>query len=91
VKNYATFRDIQHDLQQGNVTCQDLVRHHLSRIQEKSHLNVFLSVYAEEALIRATQIDSKLKERKAGKLAGLIVGIKDVFAYQDHPLQAAKF
>jgi aspartyl-tRNA(Asn)/glutamyl-tRNA(Gln) amidotransferase subunit A len=89
LKGYATFRDIQHDLQQGQLTCQDLVRHHLSKIQEKSHLNVFLSVYSREALTRATNIDHKIKQQKGGKLAGLVVGIKDVFAYQDHPLQAS--
>jgi aspartyl-tRNA(Asn)/glutamyl-tRNA(Gln) amidotransferase subunit A len=89
LKSYATFRDIRHDLQQGKLTCQDLVRHHLSKIQEKSHLNVFLSVYSQEALTRATNIDHKIKQQKGGKLAGLVVGIKDVFAYQDHPLQAS--
>jgi aspartyl-tRNA(Asn)/glutamyl-tRNA(Gln) amidotransferase subunit A len=89
LKHYATFRDIRNDLQQGKLTCRDLVRHHLSRIQEKSHLNVFLSVYNQEALTRADEIDKKIKQQRAGKLAGLIVGIKDVFAHQDHPLQAS--
>jgi aspartyl-tRNA(Asn)/glutamyl-tRNA(Gln) amidotransferase subunit A len=46
-------------------------------------------VYGEEALSRAVQIDQKIKEGKAGKLAGLVVGLKDVLAYQDHPLQAS--
>ncbi len=46
-------------------------------------------MYEQEALNRATEIDKKIKENKAGKLAGLVVGIKDVLAYQDHPLQAS--
>src|SRR5690606_29299353 len=46
-------------------------------------------VYEEEALARAGEIDKKIKENRAGKLAGLVVGIKDVLAYKDHPLQAA--
>ena len=89
MKSYATFRDIQHDLQQGKLTCQDLVRHHLSTITKKSHLNVFLSVYDKEALTRASEIDLKIKQQQAGKLAGLVVGIKDVLAHHDHPLQAS--
>jgi aspartyl-tRNA(Asn)/glutamyl-tRNA(Gln) amidotransferase subunit A len=88
LKTYATFREIQNDLQRGTLSCQDLVRHHLSNIKAKAHLNVFLSVYETEALTRAAEIDQKLKSGKAGKLAGLIVGLKDVLAYQDHPLQA---
>lgn len=64
------------------------MKYHLSRIQDSKHLNAFLSVYAEEALARAAQIDLKIRNGKAGKLAGLVVGVKDVVAYQSHPLQA---
>jgi aspartyl-tRNA(Asn)/glutamyl-tRNA(Gln) amidotransferase subunit A len=88
LKTYATFREVQNDLQRGTLSCQDLVRHHLSNIKAKSHLNVFLSVYETEALTRAAEIDQKLKSGKAGKLAGLVIGLKDVLAYKDHPLQA---
>lgn len=89
MKPYATFRDIKNDLQQGAITCEDIVRHHLAIIKDKSHLNAFLGVYEEEALVRAAAIDKKIKEGKAGKLAGLVVGLKDVIAYKDHPLQAS--
>jgi len=88
LKTYATFREIQNDLQHGELSCQDLVRHHLINIKAKSYLNAFLSVYEDEALKRAAAIDTKIKEGKAGKLAGLVVGLKDVLAYKDHPLQA---
>jgi len=89
LKSYATFREIQNDLQHGTITCQDLVRYHLQNIRTNAHLNAFLSVYEDEALARAAAIDIKIKEGKAGRLAGLIVGLKDVLAYQDHPLQAS--
>ena len=89
LKTYATFREIQNDLQHGTLSCQDLVRYHLGNIKAKAHLNAFLSVYEEEALLRASEIDKKIKSGKAGKLAGLIVGLKDVLAYKDHPLQAS--
>lgn len=89
MKTYATFRDIQNDLQQGTLTCQELVRCHLDNIQQKKHLNAFLSVYDEEALAQAVIIDQKIKAGTAGKLAGLIIGLKDVLAHKDHPLQAS--
>ena len=89
LKTYATFREIRNDLQQGLITCEDLVRHHLDIIDKKSHLNAFLSVYGEEALKKASEVDKKIKQGNAGKLAGLVVGIKDVLAYKDHPLQAS--
>ena len=89
LKTYATFRDIQHDLQRGTLSSLELVKHHLEIIREKSHLNAFLSVYEEEALQRASEVDHKIKQGKAGKLAGLVVSIKDVLAHSNHPLQAA--
>jgi len=65
------------------------VRDYLAAIQGQAHLGAFLSVYADEALLRAQEIDDRLAAGHAGKLAGLVFGIKDVFAYNDHPLSAA--
>lgn len=71
------------------ISCVDRVSAFLSNIDKKKHLNVFLSVYGQEALARAATVDSKIKNKKAGKLAGLVIGLKDVLCYQDHPLQAS--
>ena len=89
MKTYATFRELQNDLQHGTISCYELVQHHLNNIKNKAHLNAFLSVFETEALERAVAVDKKIKESKAGKLAGLVVGIKDVLAYKDHPLQGS--
>lgn len=86
---YATFRDIQHDLQKGTLSCIDLVQHHLTNIKDKAHLNAFLSVYEDEALARAAEVDHKIKQGNAGKLAGLVVALKDVLSHAQHPLQAS--
>lgn len=89
LKAYATFAQIQHDLHSKKVTCTALVKHHLANIESKKYLNVFLSVYADEALARAAVIDEKINRGNAGKLAGLVVGLKDVLCYENHPLQAS--
>jgi aspartyl-tRNA(Asn)/glutamyl-tRNA(Gln) amidotransferase subunit A len=88
LKHYVDFFDIQKDLKEGTLTCVERVQFHLDNITRKQHLNAILSVYAEEALTRASEIDKKIKTGTAGKLAGLVVGLKDVLAYKDHPLQA---
>jgi aspartyl-tRNA(Asn)/glutamyl-tRNA(Gln) amidotransferase subunit A len=82
------FLEIQQGLTEGTITCLERVKYHLDNIQRKQHLNAFLTVYTEEALAQATQIDKKIKAGTAGKLAGLVVGLKDVLAYKEHPLQA---
>jgi aspartyl-tRNA(Asn)/glutamyl-tRNA(Gln) amidotransferase subunit A len=88
LKAYATYRAIREDLQRGSLTCITLVNHYLTNIQKKSHLNVFLSVFEIEARKRATEVDEKIKQGRAGKLAGLAISLKDVLAYENHPLQA---
>ena len=89
LRSYDTFREIQHDLQRGTITSLDLVKHYLSNINKKAHLNTFLSVYEEEALQRASEVDKKIKRGDAGRLAGLVVSLKDVLSYKNHPLQAS--
>lgn len=62
---------------------------HLSKIRENKHLNTFLSVFEEESLEAADITDEKIRSGNAGKLAGLVVGLKDVISYSNHPLQAS--
>ncbi len=88
MKNHSSFLKIQSNLRTGTVSCVDRVLFHLSNIREQSHLNAFLSVYEDEALNRASEIDRKIKDGTAGKLAGMVVGLKDVLCYKEHPLQA---
>ncbi len=80
---------IQGEIREGATTCQERVRYHLSKIRAQTQLNCFLSVYAEEALAHAQTVDAKIRENKAGRLAGLVLAVKDVLAHEGHPLQAA--
>jgi len=89
LKTYANLKDLQQHLTNGSLTCTDRVHHFLVNIENKKHLNVFLSVYAQEARKRALLIDQKIKNGTAGRLAGLVVGLKDVLSYKDHPVQAS--
>lgn len=84
----SSFFHLKDQLASGRISVQEVVAHYLSNIREKnSSLNAFLSVYEEEALERAAVIDGKLRKGTAGRLAGMVVGVKDVLCYQDHPLQ----
>jgi len=89
VKDFRSFRTINQSLRDGNLSCRAIVEHYLENIQKHDHLNVFLEVYADEAIQHAEQIDAKLQQGKAGRLAGMVIGIKDVLCYQDHGLQAS--
>lgn len=86
--NYVSLKHIQNDIATGHITCVDLVAGYLQNIHKKRHLNVFLEVYKDEALSRAKKIDKKFSLGTQGKLAGLVVGLKDLLCYKDHKIQA---
>lgn len=87
---FPTYSTLRKQLDAGEITCQTLVEQHLQVINEKNDLlNVFLEVFAEEAQTRAQAIDAKIKSGTAGPLAGMVIGIKDVLAYEGHRLQAS--
>ena len=89
MKVYSTLKDIQTDLYSGNITCRQLVEFYLKNIEEKNNtLNAFLSVFDQEALEKADEIDTKIKAGTAKKLAGMVLGIKDLLCYKDHTSQA---
>jgi aspartyl-tRNA(Asn)/glutamyl-tRNA(Gln) amidotransferase subunit A len=91
VKSYAGFSDIQKELSSGKETVEGLVRYYLSNIDTNSSLGAFLEVYKEESILAAQQIDRKIRHSSAGKLAGMVLGIKDVFCLKDHPVTAGSF
>lgn len=85
---FASLSQIKEAIQEGKSTCQQLVEFYLRRIEEKKHLNAFLEVYTEEAREQARRVDEKIANGTAGKLAGMVVGLKDVLCHKDHGLQS---
>ncbi|MBS1557858.1 MAG: Asp-tRNA(Asn)/Glu-tRNA(Gln) amidotransferase subunit GatA [Bacteroidetes bacterium] len=86
---HRSYSQIRKQLEEGQLTCVELIKNHLAVIDQKNSLNAFLSVYGNEAIARAIEVDQKIKNHTAGKLAGLVVGIKDLLCYKDHPLQGS--
>ncbi|GAB4032647.1 Asp-tRNA(Asn)/Glu-tRNA(Gln) amidotransferase subunit GatA [Spirosoma jeollabukense] len=85
---YRNFSSVQADLKIGTITCLQLVDQYLARIDEHQHLNAFTEVYAHEARQQAEAVDQKLAAGTAGRLAGMIIGIKDVLSYAGHSVRA---
>lgn len=86
---YGSLENIQAEIQEGNLSCVSLVKHYLTSINSNKNLNAFIEVFEDEALARAADIDHKITTKTSGKLAGLVVGIKDLICYKDHQVNAA--
>lgn len=88
--DYSSIEQYHAQLQEGKVTCLQVVEYYLGRIRSTAHLNAFIEVYAEEAIAKAKQLDEQRAAGKpTGKLHGVVTGLKDVIAYKDHQLTAS--
>ncbi|MBC8042837.1 MAG: Asp-tRNA(Asn)/Glu-tRNA(Gln) amidotransferase subunit GatA [Rhizobacter sp.] len=85
--SFASYPDLREQLLSKQTTCEAVTAAYLARIQSKKHLNAFITVFAEKALVRAKELDAKLASGKTiGKLFGLPIAIKDVIAIKDERL-----
>jgi aspartyl-tRNA(Asn)/glutamyl-tRNA(Gln) amidotransferase subunit A len=88
--SFSSIHEYRRELLSGSTSCREAVSYYLERIKRLGHLNAFVRVYAKEALAIADRLDQERMEgNPMGKLHGVIIGIKDVLCYKDHPLTAA--
>ncbi|MBE9469562.1 MAG: Asp-tRNA(Asn)/Glu-tRNA(Gln) amidotransferase subunit GatA [Bacteroidetes bacterium] len=85
---YNSLSEIQKQLFSNKLSLEDIVDNYLKKIYEKKYLNAFVEVFEKEAVKQAKIIDLKIKQNKAGKLAGLVIGIKDNICYKGHKATA---
>ncbi len=84
----TSFSQVKQAIASGSTTLPEQVRTYLRNIEDQAQLNVFLEVYADEAIAEAERIQEKMNQGTAGRLAGMVLGIKDVLCHKDHGLQA---
>lgn len=89
MENYNSLKHIQSDIQQNKTTLRGLVLHYLGNINARKNLNAFIEVFEEDALLKADVIDQKIKQGTAGKLAGMVIGLKDNICYKGHKVTAS--
>ncbi|NCA20132.1 MAG: Asp-tRNA(Asn)/Glu-tRNA(Gln) amidotransferase subunit GatA, partial [Crocinitomicaceae bacterium] len=70
-------------------TALSITQYYIAKIGENTHLNAFLEVFEESAIAQAIIVDEKIKKGTAGKLAGVVIGIKDNICYKNHKVSAS--
>ena len=85
---YHNYKEYRKQLNEGKISLIEIVDDFLKKIEEEKDLNVFLEVYTEAVKSNALAVEAKIKNGTAGKLAGMVIGVKDVLAHKDHGLQA---
>jgi len=72
-------------LKSGKLSLTENVEHFIEQIKNNSKLNAFNFVFEEEARQQAKVIQDKISSGSHGKLAGMVIAIKDVLNFKDHP------
>lgn len=85
---YQTFAEVKSALSSGK-SVVDVVEFYLDNIQKQSELNAFLEVFETSAREQAIRVDEKIREGKAGRLAGMVIGLKDNLCYKDHKVSSS--
>jgi aspartyl-tRNA(Asn)/glutamyl-tRNA(Gln) amidotransferase subunit A len=90
VFSFDSIQKYHSDLLDGSTTCLAAVEHYLQSITAHHQLNAYVRTYDDEALDRARKLDaSRTAGLPVGKLHGVVISIKDVICYKDHPVTAA--
>ena len=81
-KNFSSKLEL---VKQGKLSLLDNVNYFLNRIEEHKHLNAYNFVFGSEAREQAVKVEEKIKAGNHGKLAGLVLAVKDVLSIKDKP------
>ncbi|MBX3007927.1 MAG: Asp-tRNA(Asn)/Glu-tRNA(Gln) amidotransferase subunit GatA [Melioribacteraceae bacterium] len=85
---YKTHSEKLEQIKNGKLSLRDNVQSFLKRIDQRKQLNAFNFVF-DESLDYAEIIEHKIKTGCHGKLAGMVVAIKDVLALKNKPLSCS--
>ena len=89
MKTFCAYKDFSEALKFKKTSCFQNTSAYIEKISKSKDLNIFIEVYENEALKRAKEIDKKIKHKTQGKLAGMIIAIKDNLCYDNHLVTAS--
>jgi aspartyl-tRNA(Asn)/glutamyl-tRNA(Gln) amidotransferase subunit A len=86
---FHSLKEVQSELSSKSITLKNVVSQYLQNIEARMNLNAFLEVWGDEALVQAEEIQQKIDNGTAGKLAGMVIAIKDNICYKNHKVSAS--
>ncbi|MFA6276023.1 MAG: Asp-tRNA(Asn)/Glu-tRNA(Gln) amidotransferase subunit GatA [Pedobacter sp.] len=89
MKKYTSLTEIQGKFTQKELTLLELLSYYFKQIEKNQHLNAFNEVFFDSATKQANLVQQKIEKGTAGKLAGMVIGIKDNICYLDHKVSAS--
>jgi aspartyl-tRNA(Asn)/glutamyl-tRNA(Gln) amidotransferase subunit A len=89
LKKYTSLVQIQEHFATKQLKVMDVLSYYFEQIEKNQHLNAFNEVFFDSAKKQAAIVQQKINTGNAGKLAGMVIGIKDNICYLDHQVSAS--
>lgn len=89
MKPLRSLTDIRKAISAGETDLPGLVESYLEWIRLHKDLNAFIEVFGKEALEEAGRVQSAINRGNAGRLAGMVLGLKDNICYKGHIASAS--
>ena len=86
---FHSLKEVQSELSSKSISLKNVVSQYLQNIEARMNLNAFIEVWGDEALAQAELIQLKIDTGTAGKLAGMVIAIKDNICYKNHKVSAS--
>ena len=82
---YTSISSFHESIHKGETSYKETVEYYLSKISSHAELNAFVNVFETDALLRAEMLDEeRINGQPQGKLAGVVISIKDNICYAGH-------
>ncbi len=82
--SFSDFSQIRESIASGDVTLPEIVEHYITNIKQRNdEINAVVSLDKKAALNRSKEIQQRIEDGSAGKLAGMVVGVKDLICERD--------
>lgn len=82
---YKNYQDKLAQVKNGSLSLTENIKYFFSKIEENKDINAFNFVF-KDALKTAESVEEKIRNGTAGKLAGMVIAVKDILAIKDQPL-----
>ena len=89
MKKYNALEEIRILIDQKKLGLIELLDYYFGQIEAQQHLNAFNEVFYDSAMAQAIRVQEKINNGTAGRLAGMVIGIKDNICYMDHKVTAS--
>lgn len=88
--SFTNFRRIQQALKSGETTLSDIVQSYIKNIEaHNEEVNAVADIDKDDALNRAKKIQQRINNGTAGKLGGMVIGVKDLICEKDKKVTCA--